>query len=109
MAQFSGLEIKGPLNPEYSEILTAEACTFLAALAGRFEPVRQELLKKRQTRQKEINEGRWPDFLPETLKIRESEWKVAPIPKDLLERKVEITGPVERKMIVNALNSGAHV
>src|SRR6185436_9924276 len=70
---------------------------------------RIELLKKRELRQKEIDAGKLPDFLPETQKIRASDWRVAPIPPDLLERKVEITGPVDRKMMVNALNSGAHV
>jgi malate synthase len=104
-----GIEIKVPVAAEFMEILSADALRFVAKLARKFETTRRELLLKREIRQKEINEGKLPDFLPETKKIRESEWKVASIPKDLLERKVEITGPVERKMIINALNSGAHV
>ncbi len=90
-------------------ILSDEARAFLAALARNFEERRQEFLRRRQTRQTEINSGKLPDFLPDAEKIRESQWKVAKIPSDLIERKVEITGPVERKMIINALNSGAHV
>jgi malate synthase len=90
-------------------ILTADARAFLLKLAARFEPRRQELLTRRRTVQQEIDHGKLPDFLPETAEIRQSEWKVAPIPKDLLDRRVEITGPVDRKMIINALNSGANV
>ena len=90
-------------------ILTPEAQAFLSKLAVRFEPRRQELLARRRTLQREIDNGKFPDFLPETAGIRQGEWKVAPIPKDLLDRRVEITGPVDRKMIINALNSGASV
>jgi len=90
-------------------ILTSEAQAFLSKLAARFEPRRQELLTRRRTAQQEIDNGKFPDFLPETAEIRQGEWKVAPIPKDLLDRRVEITGPVDRKMIINALNSGANV
>ncbi len=104
-----GIEIKALVTQAYQDILTPEALQFLVRLSRKFEPNRTELLKKRQIRQKEINGGKLPDFLPETKSIRESEWKVAPIPKDLLERKVEITGPVERKMMINAFNSGASV
>src|SRR5271166_1506975 len=98
-------------TPTQSEtgILTAEARAFLLKLAARFEPRRQELLARRRKVQREIDSGKLPDFLPETASIRQSEWKVAPIPKDLLDRRVEITGPVDRKMIINALNSGANV
>src|SRR5271165_6490801 len=92
-----------------NSILTPEARAFLLKLANRFEARRQELLARRRTVQREINNGKFPNFLRETAKIRESEWKVAPIPKDLLDRRVEITGPVDRKMIINALNSGANV
>ena len=92
-----------------NSILSPEARAFLLKLAARFEPRRQELLARRQTVQQEIDRGKFPHFLPETAKIRQSEWKVAPIPKDLLDRRVEITGPVDRKMIINALNSGANV
>src|SRR5271169_4707761 len=92
-----------------ASVLTADARAFLLKLAARFEPRRQELLARRQTVQQEIDHGKLPDFLPETAEIRQSEWKEAPIPKDLLDRRVEITGPVDRKMIINALNSGANV
>ena len=92
-----------------TQILTAQASGFLRKLAREFESRRRELLQRRQTRQREIDEGKMPDFLPETAHIRESSWTVAPIPKDLLDRRVEITGPPDRKMIINALNSGASV
>jgi malate synthase len=92
-----------------SDILTPEAQAFLTKLAAAFEPRRQELLAQRQIVQEEIDHGKLPEFLPETAEIRERDWKVAPIPKDLLDRRVEITGPVDRKMIINALNSGANV
>jgi len=89
--------------------LTPDAVGFVAALCRRFEPTRQELLSRRQKRQQELVEGRMPDFLPETADVRKAAWTVAPIPKDLEDRRVEITGPVDRKMIINALNSGANV
>lgn len=91
------------------EILTPEASQFLTVLARRFEPRRQELLERRRLRQQKIDAGMLPDFLAETIEVREREWTVAPIPHDLLDRRVEITGPVERKMVINALNSGANV
>jgi malate synthase len=91
------------------EILTPEAMDFLAALQREFNPRREALLAKREERKKRLDAGELPDFLPETREIRESDWTVAPIPADLLDRRVEITGPVERKMIINALNSGASV
>jgi len=97
------------LTQTETRVLTPEARAFLLKLAARFEPRRQELLARRQTVQREIDKGKFPDFLPETAGIRQSDWKVAPIPKDLLDRRVEITGPVDRKMIINALNSGANV
>jgi malate synthase len=92
-----------------TEILTTEATAFLLKLGENFESRRQELLARRRQVQQEIDKGKLPDFLPETAVIREADWKVAPIPKDLLDRRVEITGPVDRKMIINALNSGANV
>ena len=98
-----------PLAQIESSILTPEARAFLLKLAARFEPRRQELLERRRRVQEEIDHGKFPDFLPETAAIREGDWKVAPIPRDLLDRRVEITGPVDRKMIINALNSGASV
>src|SRR5580700_7387923 len=97
-----------PNQPE-TRVLTAEAQAFLRKLAARFEPRRQQLLARRRTVQQAIDNGKFPDFLPETAEIRKGDWKVAPIPKDLEDRRVEITGPVERKMIINALNSGANV
>ena len=96
-------------NEVETQILTPEATRFLTKLAREFESRRRELLQRRQTRQREIDAGKMPDFLADTADIRESEWTVAPIPKDLLDRRVEITGPVDRKMIINALNSGASV
>jgi len=89
------------------EILTPEAQAFLAALHGRFDGRRRELLERRKLRQAEIDGGKLPDFLPETASIRESEWTVAGIPADLRDRRTEITGPTDRKMVINALNSGA--
>src|ERR1700676_3069361 len=104
-----GVEILGAVSPAYSEILTPEAMRFLANLARRFEGTRQERLAARVKRQTEIDAGAMPDFPPETAEIRAKEWTVAPIPKDLEDRRVEITGPVDRKMVINALNSGANV
>ena len=92
-----------------TDILSAEARAFLTGLHRKFDPRRKELLEKRQVRQKELDGGKLPDFLPETREIRESAWTVAPYPKDLADRRVEITGPVDRKMIINALNCGASV
>jgi len=91
------------------QILTPEASAFLTRLAREFEARRQQLLARRRARQQQIDTGQFPDFLPETAHIRQAEWTVAPIPHDLLDRRVEITGPVDRKMIINALNSGADV
>jgi malate synthase len=107
--QAEGIEFRGEFPEHSAQVLTSGAVRFVAELARRFDGTRQELLRKRIVRQKEIVDGRMPGFLPETAKIRESEWKVAPIPKDLRDRRVEITGPVDRKMIINALNSGANV
>ena len=103
------VEIRGPVTGAYAEILTDEAMAFVAALARTFEARRQELLGRRRERQTAIDAGIFPDFLPETAGIRAGDWKCAPIPADLQDRRVEITGPVERKMIINALNSGANV
>ena len=105
----SGISIDVPVVAEYEQILTPEALAFLAELHQRFDPRRRELLASRAERQKRIDAGQLPDFLPETVDIRKGDWKVAPIPADLMDRRVEITGPVERKMVINALNSGARV
>ncbi|MDE3181091.1 MAG: malate synthase A [Acidobacteriota bacterium] len=93
----------------YAEILSPAALIFLAALSERFEERRTALLERRKARQEEIREGKSPDFLAETAEVRNQNWRVAPIPKDLLDRRVEITGPADRKMIINALNSGASI
>src|SRR5689334_400296 len=90
-------------------VLSPGALEFLAALARRFEPQRQALLERRRLRQAALDAGELPDFLPETRDIRERAWTVAAIPRDLRDRRVEITGPVDRKMMINALNSGANV
>ncbi|MCK6579898.1 MAG: malate synthase A [Anaerolineae bacterium] len=104
-----GVQITVPLTPETREILTPDAVTFLAALARRFRATRDSLLERRRERQERVDSGEMPDFLPETRHIRERDWQVAPIPDDLQDRRVEITGPTERKMLINALNSGARV
>lgn len=105
----NGVEVRGKWGPRYEEILNEASAAFLADLHRRFNPHRLQLLKRREERQARFDAGELPDFLPETKHIREGDWKVAPIPKDLLDRRVEITGPVDRKMIINALNSGAKV
>ncbi len=102
-----GIKITGPMQPGFEAILTQDALAFVADLQRRFNDRRLELLGRRQERQAQIDQGRLPDFLPETKEIREGHWKIAPIPADLQDRRVEITGPVDRKMIINALNSGA--
>jgi len=104
-----GTNIKGDFKPEYAEILSEEALEFVAQLHRKFDAPRKELLELRKARQIEFDKGILPTFLPETKKIRESNWTVAPIPQDLQDRRVEITGPVDRKMIINALNSGAKI
>jgi malate synthase len=103
------VELLEAVPPSYSEILTPEALRFLEELARRFEPTRLERLAARVKVQEEIDNGAMPDFPPETAEIRAKDWTVASIPADLLDRRVEITGPVERKMVINALNSGANV
>ena len=104
-----GIEIRGEITPEFAEILTPEALAFVAGLQRAGNSRRLELLQRRAERQQAINDGVMPDFLPETADIRAAEWTVAPIPQDLQDRRVEITGPVDRKMVINALNSGASV
>jgi malate synthase len=104
-----GVSISGQITPEFSQILAPEALAFVANLHRKFEPRRQELLAARAVRQKEFDAGKLPDFLPETAGIRNSEWKIAPQPADMLDRRVEITGPTDRKMVINALNCGASV
>ena len=103
----AGLDVAAPLRPEFAPVLTAEALAFVAEIARRFEARRQDLLGARAERQREFDAGRMPDFLAETREIRESAWTIADQPRDLLDRRVEITGPTDRKMVINALNSGA--
>ena len=106
----ASVDITGEMQPEYETILTPEAVGFLASLARKFRARRDELLAARESRQKAIDGGQLPDFLPETAAIRKGpSWRVAPVPPDLQDRRVEITGPTERKMVINALNCGARV
>src|SRR5206468_1860848 len=104
-----GAEIRAPIIGRDSAILTREALAFLADLHRHFNRTRQDLLHRRAERQVRIDRGDMLDFLPETASVREGSWKIGPLPADLLDRRVEITGPVDRKMIINALNSGAQV
>jgi malate synthase len=105
----AGVTFTAPISPRHAEILTPEAIAFLVRLHRDHNPRRKELLAARITRQSAIDSGTRPDFLPDTAYIRNSDWTIAPLPPDLLDRRVEITGPVDRKMIINALNSGAKV
>lgn len=102
-----GMVINAPVTEAYATILTPEALAFVQSLARRFETRRRELLVRREKVQADIDGGKLPDFLPETKHIRDEDWTVAPVPADLSDRRVEITGPVDRKMVINALNSGA--
>ncbi len=108
-ANATALQINGTTPKDCEFLLTPEALAFVAALCEKFTPTRDALLKAREARQKQFDAGAFPDFLPDTAGIRESAWEVAPVPADLLDRRVEITGPAEPKMIINALNSGAKV
>src|SRR5882762_3864219 len=101
------ISLLGRVSAEFAQILTEEALDFIADLHRRFDPQRRDLLARRAGRQKEFDRGKLPDFLSDTQKTREQEWRVAPQPKDLLDRRVELTGPTDRKMVINALNSGA--
>ncbi|HVU48012.1 MAG TPA: malate synthase A [Terracidiphilus sp.] len=104
-----GVEIFAPVTESFAEILTPAAIGFIVDLQRTFNARRKELLAARHERQKRLDAGEKPDFLEATRSIRESEWTIAPLPSDILDRRVEITGPVDRKMIINALNSGAKV
>jgi len=104
-----GIYVLGKVNSEYAQILTPEALALVARLHRDYEPRRQELLAKRAQRQQEFDAGKLPDWLAETKDIRASTWSVVEQPTDLQDRRVEITGPVDRKMVINALNSGASV
>src|ERR1700744_5699577 len=101
--------IAGSQGPAEAEILTPKALEFLGALASNFEAERQRLLAARVARAEALRTGRLYDFLPETASVRQGDWRVAPIPADLEDRRTEITGPVDRKMVINALNAGSNV
>jgi malate synthase len=105
----AGVVLAAPETPSTGEILGGGALDFLAQLHRKFDARRQELLARRREIQARLDAGWTPDFLPETAAIRAGDWQVAPLPKDILDRRVEITGPVDRKMVINALNSGASV
>jgi len=101
------LSIAAPVSADFETILTPAALDFVADLCARFDERRLELLAHRQSVQADIDQGKLPDFRPETKHIRDGDWRIAPVPADLQDRRVEITGPVDRKMVINALNSGA--
>jgi malate synthase len=103
------VSVRGPEVPAGEAVLTADALDFLGGLVREFGPRRLDLLARRRERQARLDAGARPDFLPETRAVREGTWTVAPLPRDLRDRRVEITGPVDRKMVINALNSGARV
>ncbi|QIZ77021.1 malate synthase A [Ferrimonas lipolytica] len=105
----SAIEILGPEQPESAAILSAQALQLVEELAERFNVRRDELLQLRLEKQAQIDNGKLPDFLPETASIRNSDWQILGIPADLQDRRVEITGPVERKMVINALNADVKV
>src|ERR1019366_3761048 len=104
-----GVEFRAAVPDHFATILTTEAVAFAVGLERSFRARRKELLAARIARQLRLDAGERPDFLPETKAIRDAEWTVAPLPADLLDRRVEITGPVDRKMVINALNSGSRV
>ena len=104
-----GIEVTAEVIPEFAQVLTPEALAFAARLSRAFGARRTELLARRVARQVQFDAGEMPDFLTETREIREGDWTCAPVPADIADRRVEITGPVDRKMIINALNSGANV
>ena len=109
MSYTIGTNIIVPVTQEQAVILTKEAQVFIADLSRKFESTRQSLLQNRVLRQKELDAGKYPDFLPETSAVRSSEWSIAPVSHELQDRRVEITGPAERKMLINGLNAGANV
>src|SRR5262245_57622356 len=102
-----GVELRGVVIGQHAQVLTPEALDFFATLQREFNPRRLELLRERKVRQAAIDRGEFPTFLAETKHVREGDWRVDPVPADLQDRRVEITGPVDRKMVINALNSGA--
>jgi len=107
--KITDFKLSGEMHEGFDKILTSEALEFVAELGRAFNPRRLALLQKRQEIQTQIDQGHLPDFLVETQKIRGGQWTIAPVPHDLQDRRVEITGPVNRKMVINAMNSGAKV
>jgi malate synthase len=107
--ELSDVVVRGPIKPGYEKVLTPEAVAFAAELERKFGAERRRLLARRAELQKRLDDGWKPDFLPETKPIRDADWRVASIPVDLRDRRVEITGPTDRKMVINALNCGANV
>src|SRR4051794_38295334 len=99
-----GVQLIGRVNPHFAEILTPAALAFVAKLQRAFGGRREECLQRRQHQQTALHRGETLDFLPETKSVRESDWTCAPIPADIQDRRVEITGPTDRKMVINALN-----
>src|SRR5712691_4108566 len=104
-----GVVIRGAIEPGYEKVLTPPAIAFVAELERKFAPERRRLLERRAEIQRGLDAGWKPDFLPETKAVRDGDWRVAPIPRDIQDRRTEITGPTDRKMVINALNSGASV
>ena len=104
-----GVELRRDSVPGADRILTNDALAFVADLHRRFGPLRIDLLERRQERQTELDAGARPDFGVATKEVRDAAWTVAPAPADFDDRRVEITGPAEPKMLINALNSGARV
>jgi malate synthase len=109
MTYSAGIKINASVSAGQAAILTPQALDFVAGLARKFEPVRQTLLQRRVQRQAELDAGKLPDFLGETSSVRSGDWMISPVPAELLDRRVEITGPAERKMLINGLNAGASV
>src|ERR1039457_1301319 len=105
----TGVELRAPVTENQAQILTPEAVAFIVDLQRTFNERRKALLDARHERQKRLDAGEKPNFLAETKAISDAEWTVARLPADIMDRRVEITGPVDRKMIINALNSGAKV
>ena len=108
-ADAARIVVKGPMSPRFGEILTKDALAFVAELHRHFDHKRRDLLSRRNDMQRRCDAGVLPDFLADTQAVRDANWKISPLPKDLHDRRVEITGPVDRKMVINALNSGANV
>jgi len=109
MATVAGVDVRGPVLERFDEVLTPQALEFVATLHREFNPTRRRLLDRRRERQAELDAGALPDFLSDTRNVRAEDWRIAPVPADLQDRRVEITGPTDRKMVINALNSGARM